>query len=137
MALRNVQWIPVPHRTDDRGTLAVLEGASVPFDVKRVFFMHSVPARTERGGHAHPHTDQLVVSVAGSLRLELYDGADTSEYLVDDPHMALYVPRMIWTRLREFSPGAVTMVLCNTVYVPADVIRDIDAYRARLGAATA
>jgi dTDP-4-dehydrorhamnose 3,5-epimerase-like enzyme len=136
VTLSNVQWIPVPHRTDDRGTLAVLERATVPFDLKRVFFMHRVPAGAERGGHAHPHTDQVVVSVAGSLRLALYDGADTSEYLVDDPHMALYVPRMIWTRLLDFSSGAVTMVLCNTAYVPADVIRDIDAYRARLGAAT-
>ena len=36
------------------GTLSVFEGGhDVPFDIKRIYYIHGAPKGTHRGGHAH------------------------------------------------------------------------------------
>lgn len=124
MSIAGVHWIAVPSSEDARGVLSVLEGARLPFTIKRIFFMHRVPPNTERGGHAHPHTDQLLISVAGSFRIEVSDGAQTETFVLDDASRGLYLPRLTWTRLLDFSPDCVALVVCSTEYVPSDVIRE-------------
>ena len=73
--LGRARLVPIPTVGDDRGCLSVVEaGQTAPFPIRRVFYMHGMTA--ERGGHAHRDTDQLVVCVSGSLRLDLTDGRD-------------------------------------------------------------
>lgn len=123
MSLSDVRWIAIPHSTEARGLLSVVEGDVIPFLIKRIFYMHRVPPGVERGGHAHPHTDQLVIPVAGSMRIDAFDGRESESYLLDDPNKGLMLPRLTWTRLYAFSPDAVILVVCNTEYVTSDVIR--------------
>ena len=136
MSLAEVRWIDAHRAVDDRGTLTALERPALPFDVRRVFYMHQVPPGGERGAHAHRDTQQCAVAVAGTVTLELADGIDSAVYVLDDPNRALYMPAMTWVRLYEFSAGAVAMVLCDTVYNPANVIRSWNAYLAAVRPAT-
>jgi hypothetical protein len=106
-------------------------GMDVPFDVRRVFYMHHVVA--DRGGHAHRDTDQLCIAIAGRLRIDATDGSGTRSFELTDPSRGLYIPRMIFTRLRDFSPGAVCLVLANTHYDMSRSIRTWEDYLREVG----
>ena len=123
-----VRFIDVPTVRDDRGALTVVEaGRTIPFPVRRVFYMHHMTA--ERGGHAHRDTEQLVVCVAGALSLVLTDGRDTVAHRLDDPARGLYVPPMVFIDIRDISPGAVCLVLASTHYDMGRSIRSLADYR--------
>lgn len=80
---------------------------------------------TERGGHAHRDIDQVVIAIAGKFKIDFSDGVNTKTYSLHDPAKGLYIPRMIFTRLYDFSPDAVCLVLANTHY---DITRSIRSW---------
>ncbi|WP_300154659.1 FdtA/QdtA family cupin domain-containing protein [Solidesulfovibrio sp.] len=125
--LEAVRRVGVPTIRDDRGALSVIEGGRhVPFPVARVFYMHGMTA--DRGGHAHRDTEQCILAVAGSLRLDLTDGLGHASYVLDDPSQGLYLPAMVFLDIRDISPDAVCLVLASARYDPAGVIRSLPAY---------
>ena len=132
MNLAAVRWISIPHANDDRGTLTAIEGSTLPFEIKRVFYMHGVPGGRERGAHAHRDTQQVVVAASGSFRIDVSDGAEARTFVLDDPNRGLYLPAMAWLRLYGFAPGTVALVLCDREYVPEHVVRSWEDYRALL-----
>lgn len=127
MSLADVKWIDLPHVRDERGVLTAIEaGRDVPFEIRRVFFLHSVSGA--RGGHAHRATRQLLVPVAGAFRVEVADGHGSATYDMTDPHRGLYVPALTWIRLDHFSRDAVCLVLSDTHFGDAEYIRDWQAF---------
>ena len=124
MGLSQLKWIELPRFADARGILTSLD--VVPFDVRNVFFLHSVIS--ERGGHAHRKTRQLLVPVAGSFSVHASDGSDSVAYELCDAGRALYIPPMHWLRLRDFTPSAVCLVLTDSPHDDADYLRDWDEF---------
>lgn len=88
--------------------------------------MHHVSA--DRGGHAHIETDQVVIAISGSFRIELFDGTDRISFKMDDPKKGLFIPRMIFIELCDFSKDAVCLVLASTHYDIRKSFRTIDDY---------
>lgn len=126
-AINEVYWINLPSVHDNRGILTSVEsGMDIPFEIRRIFYMHHVIS--ERGGHAHVDTDQVVIAVSGSFAIELFDGKDKVNYSLDNPTKGLYIPRMIFIRLYDFSAVGVCQVLANTHYDIKKSIRNIDDY---------
>src|SRR5687768_6687368 len=121
MNLAAVRWMPLPHADDDRGTLTALEASALPFEIKRIFYMHRVPEGRERGAHAHRFTKQIVIAVAGSFLIEVSDGVRTETFTLDDPNRGLFLPEMTWVRLHGFRAETVALVLCDRQYAPAHV----------------
>lgn len=113
---------------DPRGALTSIEGEcqNIPFDIKRIFYMHHVV--DDRGGHAHIDTDQVLIPIHGSFMLKLFDGKDTIEYKMDDCTKGVYVPRLTFTDMYDFTPDAVCLVLANTHYDMGKSLRSMDAY---------
>jgi len=112
---------------DTRGCLSSLEGEmDIPIDIKRIFYMHHVT--TNRGGHAHIDTDQIIIAISGKLKIKLSDGINTKEYIMDDCTKGLYVPRLIFTDLYDFSSDAVCLVLANTHYDMKKSLRNMSDY---------
>ena len=131
--LPRVRPIDIPTVGDDRGALSVVEaGLTVPFPIRRVFYMHHMTA--ERGGHAHRDTDQVIVCVAGSLRLDLTDGTDSVSHRLDDPARGLFVPAMVFVDIRDIAPGSVCLVLASTHYDMRRSLRSLEAYLAAVAA---
>ena len=93
MNLADVRWIDIDHSDDARGTLTALEGAALPFPIRRIFYMHRVPPGEERGAHAHRYTQQGVIAVAGQLAIDVSDGTRTATFALDDPNRCLTCPR--------------------------------------------
>ena len=130
--LDDLRWIDLPSIRDDRGVLTAIEsGRDIPFDIRRIFYMHQVSA--DRGGHAHRDTDQVIVAVAGRFRLELSDGRRAVTHTMDDPTRGLYTPRMLFIRLFELSRDAVCLVLASSHYDIGRSIRSWDEYLEVIG----
>jgi dTDP-4-dehydrorhamnose 3,5-epimerase-like enzyme len=126
-ALDAVTLVDIPTIRDDRGALSVVEAErDVPFPIRRVFFMHHMLA--ERGGHAHRDTAQVVLAAAGSLRLELTDGKRTISHTLADPSQGVYMPPMVFVRIRDISPDAICLVLADTHYDMSRSLRTYEAY---------
>lgn len=122
-----VRWIDLPSNRDGRGVLTSIEsGIDTPFEIARIFYMHHVIS--DRGGHAHVDTDQVVVPIAGVFEIELRDGKASVRHRLDDPTRGLYVPRMIFINIRGMSSEAVCLVLASTHYDISRSIRSWGAY---------
>ena len=129
--LDDIRWIDLPAVTDDRGTLTAVEGmVDIPFTINRIFYMHHVSA--DRGGHAHRDTDQVVIGISGRHVIEVRDATRSLRFVLDNPDRGLYLPRMTFTTLLEFSQDAVSLVLASTHYNRSRSIRTFPEYLAVL-----
>lgn len=117
------------HHSDRKGNITVVQnGDTVPFDVKRVYYLYDVPGGESRGAHAHRNLRQLIVAASGSFRVTLDDGNEKRSFFLNRPYLALYVKPGIWRDLDDFSSGAVCLVLASEKYDPSDYIRDYDDF---------
>ena len=113
--------------SDDRGSLTAVEGAGdIPFDIRRVFYMHHVSSG--RGGHAHIDTDQVLIPIHGSVKVRLTYGRESAEYVMDDCTKGLYIPRLYFTDMYDFAPETVCLVLSSTHYDMGKSLRSKEAY---------
>ena len=125
--LDRVHWIDLPTTSDERGVLTAIESeADLPFGIKRVFLVHDVTA--PRGGHAHRDTEQLLVAAYGCIEVRVSDGERHREFTLDAPTRGLYTPPMVFIDLRQFSPGAVCLVLASTHYDRGRSLRTWEAF---------
>lgn len=112
------------HHSDRRGNLSVVEnGKTLPFDVKRVYYLYDVPGGESRGAHAHKELSQLIIAASGSFTVTLDDGKCKRSFFLNRPYQGLYVKPGMWRTLEDFSSGAVCMVLASDVYKASDYIR--------------
>ncbi len=117
------------HHSDRKGNLTVVEnGATLPFDVKRVYYLYDVPGGESRGAHAHRDLEQLIIAASGAFTVTLDDGKSKRSFFLNRPYQGLYVKPGLWRDLGDFSSGAVCMVLASEVYDAADYIRDYQEF---------
>lgn len=58
------------HHSDRKGNISVVQNQNtVPFSVKRVYYLYDVPGGESRGAHAHKKLSQLIVAASGSFGL--------------------------------------------------------------------
>lgn len=117
------------HHSDRKGNLTVVEnGITLPFDVKRVYYLYDVPGGENRGSHAHKELSQLIIAASGSFTVTLDDGKCKRSFFLNRPYQGLYVKPGMWRDLEDFSSGAVCMVLASDVYQKEDYIRDYQEF---------
>lgn len=117
------------HHSDRKGNLSVVEnGETVPFDVKRIYYLYDVPGGAERGAHAHKGLYQLLIAASGSFSITLDDGNVKRTFTLNRPYQGLLIVPGIWRELNDFSSGAVCLVLASEKYEASDYIRDYDDF---------
>lgn len=113
------------HHSQRKGDISVVEnGETVPFDVKRIYYLYDVPGGANRGGHAHKALQQLIVAASGSFTVTLDDGHAKRSFTLNRPYQGLMVKPGIWRNLDDFSSGSVCLVLASDLYDAEDYIRD-------------
>lgn len=113
------------HHSDRKGNLTVVEnGKTLPFDIKRVYYLYDIPGGESRGAHAHRNLEQFIIAASGSFKVTLDDGNCKRTFFLNRPYQGLYVKPGMWRDLDDFSSGAICMVLASEIYQKEDYIRD-------------
>jgi dTDP-4-dehydrorhamnose 3,5-epimerase-like enzyme len=124
----NIKIISLPKIEDRRGNLSVIENETIPFEIKRVYYVYDIPSGAERGGHAHKNLKQFLVALSGSFDVIVNDGEEESTVTLNKPNVGLLINPGIWRELKNFSSGSVCLVVASNVYVEDDYIRDFDEF---------
>lgn len=114
---------------DERGKLVVIEGGqAIPFDIKRVFYIYESDSTVVRGQHANRESEFVLINVAGKSKVRITDGIEEFVVELNRPMMGVYIPKMIWKDMYDFSSDSVLLVLASTHYDGNEYIRDYDEY---------
>lgn len=117
------------HHSQRKGDISVIEnGETIPFDVKRIYYLYDVPGGESRGGHAHKELQQLILAASGSFTVTLDDGKVRRTFNLNRPYQGLLVKPGIWRTLDDFSSGSVCLVLASEKYDAVDYIRDYNEF---------
>ena len=117
--------VPLNKIHNRAGSITIIEGKnSVPFDVKRIYYLYDIPGGEGRGGHAHKELSQLIVAASGSFNILLDDAFNKKVINLNRPNYGLLIVPGIWRELMEFSSGAICLVLASEGYSEHDYIRD-------------
>jgi len=129
MNLNSCKKIELPKISDPRGNLTFIEGGHhVPFEIKRVYYLYDVPGGATRAGHSHKSLEQFMIAMSGSFDVELDDGRARKKYHLNRSNYGLYIPRMIWREIDNFSSGSVCMVLASDLFDERDYYRDYQEF---------
>lgn len=114
---------------DERGHLIALENdKSVPFAIKRVYYLTDTQPGVPRGFHAHKELTQVAVCVSGRCLMKMDDGYTQEEVWLDAPDKAIVIDKMIWHEMHDFSSDCVLLVLASDFYDEQDYIRNYKAF---------
>ena len=130
-AIDDVTIIEFSQFGDERGHLVIVEGGdTIPFEIKRVFYIYGSDKDVIRGRHANKKTEFVLINVAGTSKVRVDDGRGNEKIFdLDHPHMGLYLPRMIWKDMYDFSEDSVLLCLASEHYDASEYIRDYEEYR--------
>lgn len=124
-----LQFVNFPPLGDDRGSLVALEGNNtVPFDIKRVYYIFGTQTGVSRGFHAHKNLKQVAVCVTGKCRMIIDNGKERVETWLDSPTKGLLINDLVWREMHDFSDDCVLLVLASEYYDESDYIRDYDDF---------
>lgn len=121
-------FIPTNSFRDSRGCLGVLEGASLPFAIQRVYYLYDVPVGAIRGEHGHKQLQQIFICMSGSCDVTLFDGVKEHHFHMSDPANALYVPAGMWRNLEFCESRTVMCVMASRPYEASDYIYAFEDY---------
>ena len=114
---------------DERGSLVSLESnKSIPFDIKRVYYITVTQKDISRGFHAHRNLKQIAVCVTGSCRFVLDNGKVKEEVILEGATNGLLIEDLMWREMHDFSSDCVLLVLASEHYDELDYIRDYDVF---------
>ena len=119
-----------PQRGDERGWLVVAESnKDVPFDIKRIFYIYGTEPEAVRGQHANRNSEFVLVNVAGSCKVLTRDGkGDDTVFELNKPNMGLYIPKMVWKDMYDFSSDSILLCISSEAYDPNEYIRSYEAF---------
>ena len=114
---------------DERGKLVVIEGGQgVPFGIQRVFYIYESDSTVIRGQHANRESEFVLINVAGQSKVRITDGREEFVVELNKPMMGVYIPKMIWKDMYDFSSDSVLLVLASTHYDGNEYIRNYEDY---------
>ena len=123
----NYQLLKLSTIGDSRGKLTVIEGGqNIPFNIERVFYMHDIIS--DRGGHAHIETDQIIIAIHGNYDITIDNGTEKETIMMSNSEIGLYLPRLTFTSFSNISEDAVILVLANTHYDMSKSIRTYEEF---------
>lgn len=122
--------IQIDKHHHEKGNISVVENENtIPFGVRRAYYLYDVPGGESRGGHAHRELQQLIIAASGSFNVTLDDGAVKRTFTLNRPYQGLLIVPGIWRELEDFSSGSVCLVLASHGYDETDYIRDYQTYK--------
>jgi len=121
--------IQIPKIPDDRGNLSFVESmVQVPFSISRVYWIYDVPGGEKRGGHAFKNIQEFIIALSGSFDVVLHDGTKEIRFNLNRSYYGLYVPKMYWRTIENFSTNSVAGILTNFSFDENEYIRSFPEF---------
>ena len=124
----NNKIIDIPKINNTKGNIGVIENDTIPFDIKRVYYLFDVPSGAKRGGHAHKKLKQVLIAISGSFDVVLKNGKSKEIITLNRPDKGLLIENNIWRELQNFSSGSICLVLASEEFSEDDYIRSYKDY---------
>ena len=122
--------INLPKIEDPRGNLTFIEENNhIPFEIERVYWVYDVPGGELRGGHAFKQSNEFIVAISGSFDVILHNGQVEEKYSLNRSYYGLFVPKMHWRSLENFSTNALCLIITDTNYDATDYIRNFHKFK--------
>lgn len=119
--------IDVPTFTDNRGSISVMD-KELPFEVKRVFWLHHIKEGKDRGAHALLDSAEIMIAIHGSFVVDLDDIKSKTSILLDDPSKGLIIRPGIWFRTHSYKDDGVSLILASDEYARNKYTYDYEEY---------
>jgi len=127
--MKRVKNVKFKVNNDKWGKLVPIEGNdSVPFDIKRVYYIYEVNQEKRRGFHSHKELEQVLICVHGSIKILVKTPEEEKVVVLDNPNKGLYIGPDIWREMYDFENDGVLLVLASNHYDEKDYIRNYDDY---------
>ena len=122
--------IQLPKIPDKRGNLTFFENSKhIPFAIARVYWIYDVPGGETRGSHAYKEQQEFIVALSGSLDVVLHNGREELKFSLNRSYYGLYIPKMYWRRLENFSTNSLALNVSDRAYNAMDYIRDFEEFK--------
>lgn len=130
MQLKKAKIINLPKILDQRGNLSFIEEYKhIPFKIERSYWIYDVPGGEKRGGHAYYENEEFIIALSGSFDVVLNDGNNRAVYHLNRSYYGLYIPKMIWREMENFSTNSLAFVLSSTPYNENDYFRSFNLFK--------
>ncbi len=127
--IEKCRLIEFPQHGDERGQLVIVEGnKDIPFDIKRVFYIYGSDKDVVRGRHANYNSEFVLINVSGTSKVKVDDGTSQRVFELDRPHIGIYLPKLVWKDMYDFSPDSVLLCLSSEHYDDKEYIRSYEEY---------
>ena len=122
--------IELPKIHDPRGNLSFFEFPNqIPFKIKRTYWIYDVPGGEIRGSHAFKEQQELIIALSGSFDVVINDGKNEMIFSLNRSYYGLYIPKMYWRRLENFSTNSLALIVSDKKHDSNDYIRDFDDFK--------
>lgn len=128
--MSDVKIIALPKILDKRGNLSFIEEEyHIPFKIERTYWIYDVPGGEMRGSHAFKDSQEFIVAISGSFDVVLHDGKQETQFYLNRSYYGLYIPKLIWRRIENFSTNSLALILTDRKYEKSDYIRDFEVFK--------
>ncbi|MGE8526370.1 sugar 3,4-ketoisomerase [Chryseobacterium rhizosphaerae] len=122
--------ITLPKIVDPRGNLSFFEHPNqLPFEIVRTYWVYDVPGGEIRGSHAFKEQQEFIIALSGSFDVVLHDGIKEERFSLNRSYYGLYIPKMYWRRLENFSTNSLALIVSDKLYNNEDYIRDFEEFK--------
>ncbi len=113
---------------EDGNLIAIEQNKDIPFEIKRIFYIFGTKGDKIRGEHANARSEFVLISVAGSCKVRTHDGKNEHFFDLDSPEKGLYLNKLVWKDMYQFSPDCVLLVVTNELYDPSEYILNYEKF---------
>ncbi|RYY48745.1 MAG: WxcM-like domain-containing protein [Chitinophagaceae bacterium] len=130
MSIIEPHIIQLPKILDERGNLSFFEHPSqLPFEIKRTYWIYDVPGGEIRGGHAFKEQQEFIIALSGAFDVLLHNGKEEYRFHLNRSYYGLFIPRMIWRSMENFSTNALALHTSDKSFDANDYIRDFEKFK--------
>ena len=125
-----IKFIDFTIKGDKRGSLVALEeNKDIPFNIKRIYYLFGTRPGVRRGYHAHKKLKQVIIALSGSCKIFLDDGKSQKTVELNKPYQGLYLDKLIWREMFQFSEDCVLVIIADDYYSEEDYIRNYQEFQ--------
>lgn len=122
--------IELPKILDKRGNLSFFEHPNqLPFEIARTYWIYDVPGGEVRGSHAFKEQQEFIVALSGSFDVVLNDGEKEEKISLNRSYKGLYIPKMYWRKLENFSTNSLALIVSDKLHDENDYIRNFEEFK--------